>query len=137
MSEISRLLKEGGVAIITVPRMSAAHQLPYCFVSGFHEAWVEELARRYGFFVMYCGYPHGGPMNLAKLALAQSAYNFGLLYNKGRSAKLIGLLALPFSVLSLISTSIVAAMIDRFDATPTYSYGLHVVLRKKVKLNNV
>ena len=131
VSEISRLLKEDGVAIITVPRISAAHQLPYCFVSGFHEAWVEELARRYNFIITYCGYPHGGPMNLAKLALAQSAYNVSLLDKKGRLAALIGLLALPFSLLSLVSTSVAAAMIDRFDTTPTYSYGLHIVLRKK------
>jgi len=132
VSEISRLLKKNGIAIITVPRISPAHQLPYCFVSGFHEPWVVEIAKRYNFKIEYCDYPTGGPSNLAKLSIAQLAYNLQLIIKKSSLAvKCFAFLSLPFAIISSLTLYLVALLIDRFDKNPTYSYGLHIILKKK------
>lgn len=132
VSEISRLLKKNGIAIITVPRISAAHQLPYCFVSGFHEPWVVEIAKRYNFEIEYCGYPTGGPSNLVKLSIAQLAYNLKLITKKSSLAVIcFAFLSLPFAIISSLTLYLVALLIDRFDKNPSYSYGLHIILSKK------
>jgi SAM-dependent methyltransferase len=47
MRELGRLLRPGGVMIVTVPYCAPPHQTPFFFSSGLSDQWFETAARRY------------------------------------------------------------------------------------------
>jgi ubiquinone/menaquinone biosynthesis C-methylase UbiE len=50
--EFSRLIKRGGVLILTAPYASLPHMRPYFFYSGFSKEWYEHILNKYGFEIM-------------------------------------------------------------------------------------
>lgn len=46
IKELARLLKVGGIMIITAPFSSSPHMTPYYFYSGFHENWYLMIAKK-------------------------------------------------------------------------------------------
>ena len=51
LTEFTRLLKPGGVLILTAPFSSNVHQAPYFFVSGFSRYWYEYHLDKRGFVI--------------------------------------------------------------------------------------
>lgn len=51
VKEFSRILRPGGVLLLTAPVCSLTHQAPYYFNNGFSEFWYKENLKDYGFFI--------------------------------------------------------------------------------------
>ena len=51
VKEFSRLLKPGGMLILTAPFCSLTHMAPYYYYSGFSEYWYQTVLQDYGFNV--------------------------------------------------------------------------------------
>lgn len=49
VKEFSRILKKGGVLVITAPFCSLTHFAPYHFSSGYNRYWYEKILAEYGF----------------------------------------------------------------------------------------
>ena len=49
IQEFMRILKPGGLLILTAPFISLTHYAPYHFATGFNRYWYEEVLTKYGF----------------------------------------------------------------------------------------
>ena len=127
IKEMARVLKKGGEMIVTVPRISPAHQLPYCFVSGFHEPWFDYASEKNGLSVLYMDYPAGGYLNLLKLAITGITYSFRL---KGKGARTRKIFSFPFLLIYILTIYLISILLDRLDMDKPFGYGLHVVMKK-------
>jgi SAM-dependent methyltransferase len=92
--EFARLLKPGGLLLLTLPAASLRHFDPYYFYSGFSDRWVERILPQEGFDVELCE-PQGDyyswlAVELARLCQRHKAWSplllpaFLFAYAKGR-----------------------------------------------------
>ncbi len=51
IKEFQRILKPGGVLLLTAPFCSLTHMAPYHFCTGFNRYWYEEILEKYGYIV--------------------------------------------------------------------------------------
>lgn len=125
IKEMVRVLKKGGRIVITIPRISPAHQLPYCYYSGFHEPWVEYEFKKNKIRVSNLEATGSGYSNLFKLNLTGLFYSSRFL--TGINTKtFITLLSLPIQIAVVILSYLTNSFIGRFDEEPKFSYGIYV-----------
>jgi SAM-dependent methyltransferase len=93
LAEFSRLLKPGGVALLTVPVNCIPHQTPYFFTAGLSKEWYEFFAAKFGLEVMeYRTY--SGAANFLAQELIRLVGSLG-----GVQKLLVGVAVLPFLLL--------------------------------------
>lgn len=127
IKEMTRLLKKGVEMIVTIPRISLAHQLPYCFVSGYHEPWFNNASEINGFTVLHMDYPASGYLNLFKLAITGATFSLKL---KGQAALIRKVLSLSLFLIYILTSYFICILLDRLDTDKPFGYGLHVLMKK-------
>ena len=113
--------------IINVSKISPAHQLPYCFVSGYHEPWFNYASEKNGLTVVHMNYPAGGYLNLFKLAIIRATFSLKL---RGKAALIRKVVSLPLFLINILTSYLISILLDRLDTDKPFGYGLHVLLKK-------
>jgi ubiquinone/menaquinone biosynthesis C-methylase UbiE len=123
IQEFSRLLRPGGVALITAPFTSGAHQEPYHFYSGFSRHFYEHAARTFGFDVLEIA-EHGGFLRL----MAQEVGRISGVYQRLKEVNYhSSVVDLEDCLLRLANEML---QLDPQILGSAFSIGFHVVLRK-------
>ena len=124
--EFGRLLKPGGVLILTAPLGSFIHQEPFHFCSGFSPYWYEHYLPRYGFAQIEI-VENGGFF----VFFSQECQRFTRTLFRGRPIRsLYRLLLLPLEILSILVFTILLPatcfFLDKAVPTRGYTVGYHV-----------
>jgi len=128
VAEISRILKTNGMAFLSFPTLTAGHQRPFWFFSGFSPEWVAKIFSDNKFTISYVGYPSNGPINILKLLIANFLLNIKMISK--RKSFISAILAFPFSLASMSLGAISAMLMDKYDEAKNFQYGLIAVVKK-------
>jgi len=123
VGEFARLLRPGGIALITAPFTSGAHQEPYHFYGGFSRHFYEHAARTHGFDVLEIR-EHGGFLRL----MAQELGRVHEVYRLLRSVQYQTTVTDVDDTLLRMANELL--VLDPQMPNPAFTIGFHVVLRK-------
>lgn len=132
VKEMGRLLKPGGLLLLTAPLGSGIHQAPYHFYGGYTPFWYERFLRESRFDRIVIE-PNGGFFKMfgwecirfVRMLIEVSARP------QWWVRVLVWLGAVFFAFWSL-PVFILCDLLDRFDRNPNFTAGYHVVARKKI-----
>lgn len=129
ISEISRVLKPGGKLLFSVPYLTPAHQLPFCYVSGFTAQWIFKVFNDNNLSPSFYRYPLSGLDNLCKL-LTMYAFNILASASALNPFKyILALMILP-CILFLSLAKIIANSVESSVKNRLFVYG-HLVIASK------
>lgn len=126
--EFSRILRAGGVLIVTAPLGSGIHMPPYHYYGGFTRYWYEHVLPQHGFEIQSCQENEG----FFKLYGQESQRFLHMLTPRGLSARVVFyplkvLLALWFRGI----VPVACHFLDRLDQERRFTAGYFVVARKR------
>jgi SAM-dependent methyltransferase len=124
VKEFSRLLKPGGILILTAPFCSLTHFAPYHFSTGFSSYWYDHHLKANGFEILEMT-PNGNWFH----CLAQELWRLPKMAGT-YSWRPGGWLALVFAVPVLLMLAILAGRRDR-GSSELLAYGWHVLARRR------
>lgn len=127
VQEMSRILKSGGIILLTAPLGSGLHQEPYHFYGGFTPYWYNKFLAENGFESISIS-PNMGFYSF----LGQEFFRFfsRILPHK----RFYNFLLLPILIFSLplvIILPLIAILLDKFDNKKDFTIGYHVRAVKK------
>ncbi len=93
LAEFSRLLKPGGVVLLTVPMNCIPHQTPYFFTTGLSAEWYARFATEFGLELEHCQ-TYAGAADFLAQELVRLVTSLG-----GVQKILVGAAVLPFLLL--------------------------------------
>lgn len=128
LNEFARILKRGGVLIITAPLGSGIHMAPYHYYGGFSRYWYDYALPKYGFEVISIK-PNGG---FFKLYGQESQRFLTLLTPQGAAARLVFFpIKIVLAVWFRIFMPLVGYLLDPLDRQKDFTVGYFVVARRK------
>lgn len=123
LDEFHRLLKAGGILILTAPFASLVHFAPYFFSTGFSQYWYQHHLPQRGFELVKLEANGDWYDVLAQqIALLPSMLK--------RQGSLISAVFVPISVLMLVAVRVAGALGGRARTTDVGALGFHCVARK-------
>lgn len=125
VGEFARLLRPGGVALVTAPFTSGSHQEPYHFYGGFSRYFYEHAAKTHGFQVLEIQ-AHGGFLRLMAQELGRLAEAYRLLPAMNYQT------TVPDIDLNLLKIANELLLLDPILPNPSFSIGFHVLLQKQI-----
>lgn len=127
IEEFARVLRPGGVLLLTAPLGSGLHQDPYHYYGGFTPYWYGRFLPRYGFADVRVEPNAGGFMFYAQesLRFVATSRPFGHLLPAGVGIVWAPLWLILFPVLALF-VPLACLALDRFDREPKFTVGYHV-----------
>ena len=123
IKEMSRLLKPGGIALITTPFTSGSHQEPFHFYAGFSSYFYEYAAKEYNFELLEIS-QNGGYFRLMAQEIARLNGYYKNFENNGFQSTLDD----REKKFKEIANEIFS--IDKVLAVTNMSIGYHVILKK-------
>lgn len=130
IKEFARILKPGGILLLSAPQRSGLHQIPYHFYGGYTIYWYKKFLPEAGFDIVHLD-PNGGFFKHYGEAGQQFV---GLLFpNQGRR-KWLRQAFLPLFVLAkmyALMQGFICHYLDRFDEEKGMTVGYHVKAVKK------
>lgn len=128
IEEIARVLRPGGILLLTAPLGSGLHQEPFHYYGGFTPYWYRTFLPKYGFAKLSIEPNAGGFMFYAQESLrfiTLSRPFFGRILPTGASIIWAPIWLVLFPVLALV-IPLVCMTLDRFDVEPKFTVGYHV-----------
>ena len=127
ITELARILKPGGVLVITAPFTSGTHMAPYHYCAGFSPYWYQHFLAQAGLQLESCR-PNGGFFRLYGQESRRFLY---MLTPKNRLARLCFLpLKAVLAIWFRLLVPLACHYIDRFDPEPEQTAGYMVIARK-------
>ena len=131
LEEFSRILKEGGVVLITAPLGSGLHQEPYHFYGGYTPHWYKHFLGNLGFGNLSIIANGGFFRNFG-----QESQRFASLVNPFKTKGMNRIVLIPVWLLAVPLFRFVMPMLchylDRFDVHRGFTVGYHVTAVKLV-----
>jgi SAM-dependent methyltransferase len=122
--EFARLLRPGGLAMITAPFTSGLHQEPFHFYAGYSPNFYRHAAEKFGFNLIECS-AHGGFLRLMSQELGRMCWVLQNLERQGYQSKVNNL----GGVLNVLANEMLE--LDAKAPVREFSIGYHVLLEKK------
>ena len=133
IKEFSRILKPGGVLLITAPLQSGLHQEPYHFYGGYTKYWYQKFLTENNFTEL--NIEPNGSLHTTYLALGLTIIKSFLevmVDNKGLLRKLIAFISLIiFSPILLILNPIFCFLWESIYQQKEFTAGYHVSAKKE------
>jgi ubiquinone/menaquinone biosynthesis C-methylase UbiE len=121
--EFARILRAGGVVILTAPLGSGIHMAPYHFYGGFTPFWYEHFLAKYGFELKEC-LPNGGFFKL----YAQESQRF--LSMASPRSEIMRVMFFPFKVILALwfrlTVPLLCYFLDAVDIKRDFTAGYFV-----------
>jgi SAM-dependent methyltransferase len=125
VEEISRLLRKGGLLILTAPLGSGLHQEPYHFYGGYTPYWYEHVLSRAGFEEIEIQ-ANGGFFK----HYGQESLRYSMLIDPRRAHGFAKLLLMPVWLISWpcfrVYMPLLCHFLDRLDTHRGFTVGYHV-----------
>lgn len=128
LEEFARILKHGGVLILTAPLGSGIHMAPYHYYGGFSRYWYDYALPKYGFEVVSIE-PNGG---FFKLYGQESQRFLTLLTPQGAAARFVfAPLKIVLALWFRIVMPLAGYLLDPLDRQKDFTVGYFVVAKRK------
>lgn len=125
--EFARILKPGGILLLTAPLGSGIHQEPYHYYGGYTPYWYEKFLKEAGFSEIYI-LANSGSFKF----FGQEAMRFMRLSWPGRlpASFIVRLIWFPFWLVLLpilgVFIPVITYLLDRYDTEQKFTIGYHV-----------
>ena len=125
LAELSRVLKKGGILILTAPRQSITHYSPYYFYAGFSENFYKDNVPGYGFTIEEI-YTYGNYFDVLSLELLRVP----LVCLRSRSIfSFLIMLLYPFAIPAYVLLRILALILPK--SSDLLSFGICIRAKKR------
>lgn len=129
ISEFARILKPGGLLIVTAPLGSGIHQAPYHFYGGYTPYWYRKFLGEAGFEDIRVE-PNGGFFKF----YGQESQRFNVMLHPRRfhgAAKAVAAAAWAISFpFCRVAAPVICYFLDRVDDDRSFTVGYHVTARR-------
>jgi len=126
MKEAARLLRPGGVLLVTAPLGSGLHQQPVHYYGGFTPHWYERVLGDNGFEAISITANGGSFRHFAQWCVQVLLLARPRALGRGALGVLIAIVLLPLLALLLLPAALLALLIDPLDRERAFTVGYHV-----------